>query len=142
MLKKAILTSFITLVLSFTSVHAYDLKSNMLLLEAELSEVQRNFIISDMKGVQESVTRFDTHAQELFGNKEQFAAMLPKEKKSKVTEAVMAAQIIKHNVEIIVGEIKNIHNHSGKRRREEAQRAYTYIEHACFRCHNIVRDNQ
>ncbi len=141
MMKKLLLLAISALAFSTTSLSAYDLKSNMLLLEAELSEVQRNFIISDMKGVSESVTRFDKHAQELFGNKEQFAAMLPKEKKSKVTEAVMAAQIIRHNVDIIMGEITNVHKHSGKRRREEAQRAYTYIEHACFRCHNIVRDN-
>jgi len=140
--KKSILISFITLVLSLTSLSAYDLKSNMLLLNANLSEVQRNFITSDMKGVEESIKRFSKHAQELLGNKEKFASMLPKEKKSKANEAVMAAQIIDHNVEIILNEIENKFNHSGKRRREEAQRAYTYIEHACFRCHNIVRDNQ
>ena len=141
MIKKLLLLTLSALAFSFTSLSAYDLKSNMLLLEAELSEVQRNFIISDMKGVQESILRFDKHAQELFGSKEQFRALLPREKKSKVGEAVMAAQIIKHNVEIILGEIENKHKHSGTRRREEAQRAYTYIEHACFRCHNIVRDN-
>ena len=142
MVKKAILTSFITMVLSFSSLSAYDLKSNMLLLNAELSEVQRNFIESDMKGVQESINRFSKHALELLGNKEKFAAMLPKDKKSKANEALMASQIIDHNVQIILNEIENKFNHSGKRRREEAQRAYTYIEHACFRCHNIVRDNQ
>jgi len=31
---------------------------------------------------------------------------------------------------------------SGITRREESQRAFTYIEHACFRCHNIVRDTK
>jgi len=142
MIKKSLLTSFFTLVLSFTSLSAYDLKSNMLLLNANLSEVQRSFITSNQEGVKESITRFSAQAQELLGNKEKFAAMLPKEKKSKANEAVMAAQIIDHNVKIILDEIENKHNHSGKRRREEAQRAYTYIEHACFRCHNIVRDNQ
>jgi len=141
MAKKLLLTILTSLTLFGTSLFAYDLKSNMLLLEAELGEVQRTFVRSDMGGVQESITRFAAHAQELFGNKEQFRAMLPKEKKSRVSEAVMAAQIIKHNVAIILGEIENKHNHSGTRRREEAQRAYTYIEHACFRCHNIVRDN-
>ena len=141
MIKKLLLSTLATLALSTTSLFAYDLKSNMLLLEAELGEIQRTFVRSDMKGIKEAVIRFDAHAQELFGNKEQFRAMLPREKKSKVTEAVMAAQIIKHNVAIILGEIENIHKHSGARRREEAQRAYTYIEHACFRCHNIVRDN-
>ena len=141
MTTKLILSALATLAFSFSSLNAYDLKSNMLLLEAELSEVQRNFITSDMKGVQESVTRFSKHATELLGNKEKFATMLPKEQKSKANEAVMAAQIIQHNVEIIMNEINNKYNHSDKRRREEAQRAYTYIEHACFRCHNIVRDN-
>jgi len=139
MVKKIILTTLTTLALSST-LSAYDLKSNMLLLEAELSEVQRTFIISDMKGVNESIQRFAKHSEELLGNKENFKSMLPKSKQNKASEAVMAAQIIKHNVDIILDEISNKHNHSDTRRREEAQRAYTYIEHACFRCHNIVRD--
>ena len=140
--KKLFFNTLSILTLSFSSINAYDLKSNMLLLNAELSEVQRAFITSDQEAVKDSIQRFEKHAQELLGSREKFAAMLPKEKKSKANEAVMAAQIIKHNVEIILDEIENKHKHSGKRRREEAQRAYTYIEHACFRCHNIVRDNQ
>ena len=141
MIRKLLLSTLATFALS-SSLSAYDLKSNMLLLEAELSEVQRGFITSDMKGVDESIKRFAKHAKELLGNKKKFKEMLPKDKKSKASEAVMAAQIIDHNVKIILDEISNKHNHSGKRRREEAQRAYTYIEHACFRCHNIVRDAQ
>ena len=139
MLKKLLLTTFVTFSLS-SSLSAYDLKSNMLLLEAELSEVQRTFITSDMKGVNESIQRFAKLSVELLGNKEKFKSMLPDSKKNKANEAVMAAQIIKHNVDIILAEIANKHNHSDTRRREEAQRAYTYIEHACFRCHNLVRD--
>ncbi len=139
MVKKLLLTTLATLTLS-TTLSAYDLKSNMLLLNAELSEIQRTFITSDMKGVDEAVRRFAKHSEELLGNKNNFKAMLPKDKQHKAQEAVMAAQIIKHNVGIILDEIQNKHNHSGTRRREEAQRAYTYIEHACFRCHNIVRD--
>lgn len=123
-----------------SSLVAYDLKSNMLLLNAELSEVQRGFITSDQKGVEESVKRFAKHAQDLLGSKEKFAAMLPNEKKNKAGEAVMSAQIISHNVQIILDSIENKYNQSGQVRREEAQRAYTYIEHACFRCHNLVRD--
>ncbi len=140
MIRKLLLSSLATLALSTTSLSAYDLKSNMLLLNAELSEIQRTFIISDMKGVDQAVRRFAKHSEELLGNKKNFKAMLPKDKKHKAQEAVMAAQIIKHNVGIILDEIENKYNHSGTRRREEAQRAYTYIEHACFRCHNIVRD--
>lgn len=139
MSKKAVILSLISLL--FTSLSAYDLKSNMLLLNAELGEVQRAFISSNQEGVQSSIKRFAEHAQELLGNKEKFSAMLPKDKKYKANEAVMSAQIISHNVQIILDAVDNKHNQSGQIRREEAQRAYTYIEHACFRCHNIVRDN-
>lgn len=140
MLKKIIKTGLLTLILSSASLWAYDLKSNMLLLNAELSEVQRAFISSNQDGVQDSIKRFAQHAQELLGNKEKFAQMLPADKKHKANEAVMSAQIISYNVQIILDAIENKHNQSGQVRREEAQRAYTYIEHACFRCHNIVRD--
>lgn len=138
MLKKALLTLCTSML--FTSLHAYDLKSNMLLLNAELSEVQRGFITSDQDGVEKSIKSFAKHVQELLGSKEKFAAMLPKNKQHKANEAVMSAQIINYNVQIILDAIENKHNQSGIVRREEAQRAYTYIEHACFRCHNIVRD--
>ncbi|MGB6020555.1 MAG: hypothetical protein WBF77_13265 [Sulfurimonadaceae bacterium] len=140
MSKNVIAAGFTALVLSFTSLSAYDLKSNMLQLNTELSEVQRAFLSSDKEGVKNSINRFAQHAQELLGNKEKFAEMLPKEKKHKANEAVMSAQIISHNVQIILDAVDNKYNQSGQIRREESQRAYTYIEHACFRCHNIVRD--
>ena len=140
-MSKIIIPTMLSLLLSITSLSAYDLKSNMLLLNAELSEVQRTFITSDQEGVRDSINRFAKHAKELLGSKEKFKAMLPKDKQSKANEAVMAAQIIEHNVQIILDAISNKHNQSGRIRREESQRAYTYIEHACFRCHNIVRDN-
>ena len=109
MVKKLLLTTLATLTLS-TTLSAYDLKSNMLLLNAELSEIQRTFITSDMKGVDEAVRRFAKHSEELLGNKKNFKAMLPKDKQHKAQEAVMAAQIIKHNVGIILDEIQNKHN--------------------------------
>ena len=126
--------------LSIASLSAYDLKTNMLLLNAELSEVQQGFISSNMEGVNSAIRRFAKDANELLGNKEKIAAMLPTDKKAKVNEATVAAQIIATNTQIIIDAIENKYNHSGKKRREDAQRAYTYIEHACFRCHNIVRD--
>ena len=139
-MSKIIIPILLSLTMSYTSLTAYDLKSNMLLLNAELSEVQRTFITSDQDGVKESIERFAKHAKELLGNKEKFRVMLPKHKQNKANEAVMAAQIIEHNVQIILDAISNKYNQSGRIRREEAQRAYTYIEHACFRCHNLVRD--
>ena len=138
MLKKTLIGSLIFLL--YTPLSAYDLRSNMLQLGAELAEVQKSFIASDQKGVEDSIKRFAQHSQDLLGDKDNFTAMLPANKKHKAREAVMSAQIISHNVQIILDAIENKRNQSGIVRREEAQRAYTYIEHACFRCHNIVRD--
>jgi hypothetical protein len=139
-MKKILLIALISLTLTSISF-AYDLKSNMMLLNAELSEVQRTLIASDKNDLKLAVERFSKHALDLLGNKKEFAKMLPDNKKSKANEAVMAAQIIKFNTQIIQDAIANRYNKNGQQRREEAQRAYTYIEHACFRCHNIVRDN-
>ena len=139
-MKKTLVNVIVAVTLSSSSLFAYDLKTNMQLLEADLSAVQNSFIVSDMNGVKTSIQRFAKDAQELLGNKDKFAQMLPKDKKHKANEAVMSAQIISHNVQIILDAIANKYNQSGKVRREESQRAYTYIEHACFRCHNIVRD--
>lgn len=127
-------------VLALSSLQAYDLKSNMQLLNAELSEVQRGFITSDQELVGSSIKKFSQHVQELLGDKKKFEDILPNNKKHKANEAVMSAQIINYNVDIILGAIENKHNQNGLARREESQRAYTYIEHACFRCHNLVRD--
>lgn len=139
-MKKMLLTTVVALALSATVASAYDLRENMLLLNTELREVQQGFISSDKDGVEESIKRFAKHANELLGDKEKFAKMLPEKKKHKASEALMSAQIIAHNVQIILDAVDNKYNQSGKLRREESQRAYTYIEHACFRCHNIVRD--
>ena len=139
-MKKVLVTSVVTLALSVSSLSAYELKSNMQQLNAELREVQQGFISSDKKGVKDAIERFAKTAQELLGNKEKFGDMLPKDKKHKANEAVMSAQIIAHNVQIIRDAIDNKYNRSETIRRENSQRAYTYIEHACFRCHNIVRD--
>ncbi|ADN08599.1 hypothetical protein [Sulfurimonas autotrophica] len=141
MAKKLLLTGLTALLLSVTSLAAYDLKSNMLQLNSELSEVQRTFMISDQEGVKKSILKFAKHAQDLLGNKEKFKTMLPKNKQYKVNEAVMAAQIIEHNVQIILDAINNKYQQSGRTRRENSQVAYTYIEGACFRCHNLVRDD-
>lgn len=140
MIKKILLTGLVTLGLTATSALAYDLKTNMQLLGAEMAVLQHGFMNSDMQGVKAAVEKLSQHSEELLGNKEKFKEMLPKNKKHKASEAVMSAEIIAHNVQIIQDAIENKLNKSGLTRREESQRAYTYIEHACFRCHNIVRD--
>ena len=140
MMKKIILTSLVTLGMTVTSVSAYDLKTNMQLLGAEMSVLQHGFMYSDMQGVKAAIEKLSKHSEELLGNKEKFKEMLPENKKHKAGEAAMSAEIIAHNVKIIQDAIENKSNKSGITRREESQRAFTYIEHACFRCHNIVRD--
>jgi len=140
MMKKTVLTGLVTLGLFTTSVSAYDLKVNMQLLGAEMAVLQQGFMNSDMQGVKVAVEKLAKHSEELLGNQKKFKEMLPENKKNKSSEAVMSAQIIAHNVQIIRDQIENKLNQSGTTRREESQRAYTYIEHACFRCHNLVRD--
>ncbi len=140
MIKNTIITGLLTLGLGVSSASAYDLKTNMLLLNAEFSEVQQGFISSNKEGVSSAIRRFATDAQELLGNKAKFADMLPEGKKHKAAEAVKAAQIIAVNTQIIIDEVDNKYNHSEQSRRENAQRAFGYIQNACFRCHNVVRD--
>jgi len=139
-MKKVLLTSLVTLVLSGASLNAYDLKVNMQLLNSDLNIVKEGFMTSDKEGVGVAIERLAKHTEELLGNQEKFAKMLPEKKKGKAREAKMSAQIIAHNIQIIRDAIANKFKQSETIRREEAQRAYTYIEHACFRCHNIVRD--
>ena len=139
-MKKILLTTLVTLGLTTSWVSAYDLKVNMQLLGAEMAVLQNGFMNSDMEGVRAAVEKLSKHSKELLGNKKKFKEMLPKSKQHKAGEVVMSAQIIAHNVKIIQDAIENKLNKSGITRREESQRAFTYIEHACFRCHNIVRD--
>ncbi len=146
MIKKILSTGLLivatTTFISNTSVMGADtnLKADMQLLNTQLRDIQQGFISSDKDGVEASIKTFAKHVQELLGNEKRIAEMLPKDKKTKSSEAVMSAKIIAHNVQIIQDAIDNKFNQSERIRREESQRAYTYIEHACFRCHNIVRD--
>ena len=69
-MNKKILGFLLTIGLSITSASAYDLKTNMMLLNAELSEVQQGFISSNMAGVNSAIRRFKKDAQELLGDEE------------------------------------------------------------------------
>ena len=146
MIKKIFSTSLLAFsiftLVSSTSLVAEEnsLKADMYKLNTELREIQQAFITSDKNGVETSIKTFAKHVQELLGNEKRITEMLPENKKSKSSEAVMSAKIIAHNVQIIQDAIDNKYKQSERIRREESQRAYTYIEHACFRCHNIVRD--
>lgn len=137
---KVITAGLMTLLMSATALNAYDLKSNMLKLNTELSEIQQGIMTSNEAALADAVDRFVKDADELLSNKDKIAAMLPKGKKNKANIAVNTAHIIDVNIQIIKDSLTNKYNLPHVRRQEDAQRAYTYIEHACFNCHNLVRD--
>jgi len=130
----------VMMLLTAVSLSAYDLRSNMLLLNTELSEVQQAIMTSNMEGLSNALKRFAHDAEALLGNKDEFAAMLPKAKEHKAKIAVDAAHVIAYNVQVIEDAISNKNQLSEKKRKEEAQRAYSFITRACFNCHNVVRD--
>lgn len=140
MKRKALVIGLIALSMSATTLTAYDLKSNMLKLNVELSEIQQGIMTSNEEALADAVARFVKDADDLLSNKDKIAEMLPAGKKHKANIAVNTAHIIDVNVQIIEDSLSNKHNLSKVRRKEDAQRAYTYIEHACFNCHNLVRD--
>ena len=71
-MKKILVSAIVTLAMSGSSLFAYDLKTNMQLLNADLGAVRNAFITSDMNGVKSSIQRFAKHSQELLGNKDKF----------------------------------------------------------------------
>ncbi|MFA6759517.1 MAG: hypothetical protein WCR69_00535 [Sulfuricurvum sp.] len=139
MLKKIVMATLLTLS-STAMAQEFNLKENMLQLNAEMLDVRNGFMISDPDLVKVSILKFQRHVLDLLGDKKTFEQMLPKAQKHKAGEAIMSANIINYNVEIILDTISNKKNQSGLTRREVSQRAYSYIEQACFRCHNLVRD--
>lgn len=140
-MKNVFLFAFITLLTMATAANAeFDLKDNMLKLSTELSEVQQGFMTNNTDGVKDAVKRLSEDTHNLLSNKSKIEKMLPENKRHKAKVAVNAARKIARNVQIIEDAIANKRNEPLLMRQKEAQRAYTYIEMACFDCHNIVRD--
>ena len=58
MKQNKLVAGVIATLLSAATLSAYDLRSNMLLLNAELSEVQQAFMTSNMEGLSNAIKRF------------------------------------------------------------------------------------
>ncbi len=139
-MKKIGLIAIAFFVMGTQNVSAYDLKKNMFWLNSEFKDVQQGFMTSDPKKVLRSIKTFSGSAKEMLADKDAIRHMFPKGKEKQVTEATNAAKVIEVSVQVIIDEIENKEKHSELVRRENSQSAYIAIESACFRCHNIVRD--
>lgn len=120
---------------------AFNLKFNMLKLNAELGEVREKMIRNDREGTLDSLGRLKKDVNDLLSNRGKIEALLPAAKRDKADVAVEAAGRIAENIEIIEDAFgANKRSMSALKVQAIAQRAYTSIEIACFHCHNLVRD--
>ncbi|NOQ30762.1 MAG: hypothetical protein GQ570_06535 [Helicobacteraceae bacterium] len=143
MLKKNLLSTIAAIAITVTSVQAtndYDLKTNMQLLNAELSTVRDGFITGDNKTIKEALKKFSENARDLLSNKEHIKSMLPKDVAYKANIAVNASKAIDKNVGIIEEMLNYRNTQSTSRKNKNAQEAFLAIERACFSCHSLVRD--
>jgi hypothetical protein len=121
----------------------FDLKYNMLKLNAEMGEARERMIRNDRVGALEVFKRLKTEVHDLLSNKNKIESLLPPEKKHKSHIAVESAKTIVDNIELIEDAYgENRRQLSALKRQIKAQRAYTTMEIACFHCHNLVRDEQ
>jgi hypothetical protein len=119
----------------------FDLKYNMLKLNAEMGAARERMIRNDREGALEVFKRLKTEVHDLLSNKSKIESLLPPEKKHKSHIAVEAAKTIVDSIELIEDAYgENRRQLSALKRQIKAQRAYTTIEIACFHCHNLVRD--
>jgi hypothetical protein len=125
------------------SANEFDLRTNMLKLNSELNNLQRAFMTNNEEAVEVSLDRLADDAQDLLGSKEKMLGALPKDmkkRKHKVNVALKSAREIATNVKIIKQALLDNSKISPLKRQVKAQKAYTNIVHACFKCHNLVRD--
>jgi len=121
----------------------FDLKYNMLTLNAEMGAARESMIRNDRKGALEVFKRLKVEVHDLLSNKSKIESLLPPEKKNKSSIALESAKMIAENIEFIEDAYgPNTRDLSPLKRQIKAQRAYTSIEIACFHCHNLVRDEQ
>ncbi|MHC3994367.1 hypothetical protein ACXWTF_06020 [Thiomicrolovo sp. ZZH C-3] len=119
----------------------FNLKFNMLKLNAEMGEARENMIRNDRVEALKVFKRLKTEVHDLLSNKEKIESMLPPEKKQKSNIALESAKMIAENIELIEDAYgENTRDLTPRKRQIKAQRAYTSIELACFHCHNLVRD--
>jgi len=119
----------------------FNLKFNMLKLNAEMGEAREYMIRNDRVEALKVFKRLKTEVHDLLSNKEKIESMLPPEKKQKSNIALESAKMIAENIELIEDAYgPNTRDLTPRKQQIKAQRAYTSIELACFHCHNLVRD--
>jgi len=126
-----------------TAEEQFNLKYNMLKLNADMGEARERMIRNDKAGALDVFKRLKTEVHDLLSNKQKIESLLPPGKKQKSNIALESAKTIVENIELIEDAYgKNERQLSDLKRQVKAQRAYTSIELACFHCHNLVRDEQ
>lgn len=140
MLKKVLLSGLVSLSLATgVSANGFDLKTNMNMLSATLSDVERGFMTNDKASTLVALDKFQKEMNTLIGDKENITRLLPKDLKHKAPMATNTATMINKYVE----EIKVILIDKNMRminRQNKSQKAFLNIQGQCFRCHNMVRD--
>ena len=152
MKKLVLVSSILSLVFSTSVLNAneFDLKSNMIKLNAELNLLHQGLITSDEKTVQSAIEFLQRDVSMLlgtgkYGNKDNIINILPKDMKNKKHKANIAAKSAR-KMESSAQKIKEaIDNKAGLsiiKRQKIAQEAYLDISRACYECHNLVRDKE
>jgi hypothetical protein len=144
-MKKRILISAMVIATALTtslSASEYDLRANMLKLNAELSEVQRGIMNSDKLVTTTALESFSEDVSDLLSDegmsfKKKIYNMFPKHK---VTVAMKASRTMDTNIKKIQNALSDKNSGSMLSRQRAAQEAYQKIVGACFECHNLVRD--
>ena len=150
-MKKRILISAMLIVTAATtslSASEYDLRANMLKLNAELSELQRGIMNSDELLTKTALKGFSTDVGDLLSDegmtfKKKIYNMFPKDmknKKHKVSVAMKASRTMENNIKKIESALSDTNSDSMLSRKRAAQDAYQNIVGACFECHNLARD--
>lgn len=132
--------SLISLALaSGLSANGYDLKTNMNLLSAAMSDVQRGFLTNDNASTLIALDKFQKEVDDLLGDRENIEKLLPQDKKQKASMATNTATLM----DKYANEIRTVLNDKEMKmidRQNKTQKAFLNIQGQCFRCHNMVRD--
>ena len=124
-----------------TAEEQFNLKYNMLMLNAQMGEAREYMIRNNREEALKVFKSLKTEVHDLLSNKKKIESLLPPEKKNKSDIALESAKMIIDNIELIEDAYgENKRELSPLKRQIKAQRAYTSIELACFHCHNLVRD--
>jgi len=127
----------------YAAEQKFDLKYNMLMLNAQMGEAREYMIRNNKQEALEVFIRLKKEVHDLLSNKSKIESLLPPEKKNRSNIALESANMIMDNIEVIEDAYgDNKRDLTPLKRQVKAQRAYTSIELACFHCHNLVRDQE